>query len=229
MLKEKSDTSFHEEAAVRPSRWAQVCRVLWKIIAVLGTAVLLSALASIIATWLTSSKGMIPADSPLWQLLAAWPITLSAGCCLCLLATLIGVLSRRHTHETISLSEQNRIRMLQRLEHTYRKLLEQSLEGAAWVELGLTQKPDAVLTTAHLLLRLPDQPERDLPPGTSILRVYRQVQGELLVLGKPGAGKSTLLLSLAQQLVEEAEDDTSLPLPVILPLSSWAIKRQPLQ
>ncbi len=226
---EVHDPASHEEAAVRRPRWAQVFRVLWKIIAALGTTVVLGAVASIIATVLTSSQGSIPATSPLRQLLAAWPITLLAGCCLLLLALLIWLLSRWHTHEAVLLSEQNRTRMLQRLRRTYHDLLVQSLEGAVWVELGFKQKPDAVLTSAHLLLRLPDQPERNLPPGTSILQVYMEAEGELLILGKPGAGKSTLLLALAQQLVEQAQDNVTQPLPVILPLSSWATKRRPLQ
>ena len=51
---------------------------------------------------------------------------------------------------------------------------------------------------------------------------------ELLLQGEPGAGKSTLLLELALTLVEQAALDHSQPLPVIVPLSSWASKRQPL-
>jgi hypothetical protein len=49
------------------------------------------------------------------------------------------------------------------------------------------------------------------------------------VLGEPGAGKSTLLLELAFDLVQQAERDYSLLLPVIVPLSSWASQRQPLE
>lgn len=228
MPEQKSDTPSHE-ATTRPPWWARVCRVLRKFITILSTAVLLGAVASIIATWLTSSKGVIPADSPLRQLLAAWPITLLAGCCLSLLTTLIWVLSRWPPRQTISLSEQNRTRMLQRLEYTYRDLLAQSLEGAVWMELELAEKPGAVLTTAQIMLPLLDQLEHDLPRGISILRVYTEAQGELLILGRPGAGKSTLLLSLARQLVGQARHDATQPLPVILPLASWAMKRHLLQ
>src|SRR5262249_22968220 len=46
--------------------------------------------------------------------------------------------------------------------------------------------------------------------------------------GAPGAGKSTLLVELAQQLVTRADADETHPLPVVLPLSSWAVKRPPL-
>src|SRR5258708_3965916 len=48
MLKEQLDTPSHGEVAICPSRWARVCCALRKIIAVLGTTVLLGAVASII-------------------------------------------------------------------------------------------------------------------------------------------------------------------------------------
>jgi predicted NACHT family NTPase len=75
---------------------------------------------------------------------------------------------------------------------------------------------------ASLSLRLPDQPEQLLPPHTSIVQAYELAQQELLILGEPGAGKSTQLLELAYHLVEQAEHDATHPLPVLLPLSSWA-------
>lgn len=61
-----------------------------------------------------------------------------------------------------------------------------------------------------------------LPSHASIADAYNLAQQELLILGEPGAGKSTLLLELAHHLVEQAEQDVSQPLPVLLPLSSWA-------
>src|SRR5712692_5371786 len=115
--------------------------------------------------------------------------------------------------------------MVRRLRLRYRQLLEQTLQGAALLELGLSHKSDALSSTAALALRLPHQPERLLSPGTSLLSVYDEAEQELLILGEPGAGKSTLLLELAQRLVERAEQEQSHPLPMILPLSSWAVKK----
>lgn len=227
--RQSCDASSYKELPVHSLWLTHLYRMLWKAIAVLGTTVLLGAAASITATWLTSSKGELPADFLLRQLLAAWLILLIVGCSLLLLALLIRTLSRWHSYGSALFSEQSRTRMLQRLEHTYRHLLEQSFEGAVRVELKLIQKPDMVLTAAQHLPGLPKQPERDLSPGTSILQAYAEAQRELLILGEPGAGKSTLLLELAQQLVEYAQADATQPLPVILPLSSWAIKRQSLQ
>ena len=39
--------------------------------------------------------------------------------------------------------------------------------------------------------------------------------GELLLLGEPGAGKTTLLLELARTLLDRAEQDEALPIPVV--------------
>ncbi len=122
----------------------------------------------------------------------------------------------------------DRERMLGRLRKTYRSLLVDSLYGITWMVLGLANKPDAVRNASHLLLRLPERNEQILPSGTSILYAYEQAQEELLILGAPGAGKSTLLLDLALQLVEHADADETHPLPIILPLSSWAVQQSPL-
>jgi hypothetical protein len=116
-------------------------------------------------------------------------------------------------------------RMLRRLKRSYKELLDQSLHGIAWVELGLSSKPEMVSNVANLLFRLPQGGERLLPPGTSILDAYDEAEGELLIFGVPGAGKSTLLLDMAQQLVTRALADPAQPLPIILQLSSWAVSR----
>ena len=127
-----------------------------------------------------------------------------------------------------SIEEQNREQMLKRLRHNYEEMFAQSLQGVTQIELRLADKPDVVQNAATLLFRTATHADRLLPPGTSILHVYDEATNALLILGKPGAGKSTLLVELARQLVERAETDETYPLPVILPLSSWAVKRPPL-
>ncbi len=130
---------------------------------------------------------------------------------------------------TSALQNQNRTRMLRRLRRSYSDLLSQSLQGAAWMKLGLSQKPNAVQNTITLLLQHSLRAEKLFPPGTSVLSAYDEAEHELLILGEAGAGKSTLLLNLAQQLVVRAEQDEAHPLPVILPLSSWATRQPQLQ
>jgi hypothetical protein len=116
-------------------------------------------------------------------------------------------------------------RMLRRLRRSYKDLLDQSLHGIAWMELGLATRPDAVTNATTLLLKLPQRGERVLAPGASILDAFDEAEGELLILGAPGAGKSTLLLDLASSLVDRALTHDSHPLPIILRLSSWALGR----
>ena len=119
--------------------------------------------------------------------------------------------------------------MLRRLRVRYEQILAQSLQGVVQLELSLAERPTAVQNMVGIVLRLPDQTEQPLPLHTSIVHAYELAQQELLILGEPGAGKSTLLVELAQHLAEQAEQHTDLPLPMVVPLSSWATKRRPLQ
>ncbi len=219
--------SDEASGSVRPW-WVSPCRLLWKVFGALGTVVLVPLVVNVLSTWLTSSKGIIPADSPFAEIVARWQLTLAVSSWLFLLAILTFVLSRWpvYTAAVPSLQkQQNRAYMLQRLRYSYGELMAQSLQGFAWLELGLAHRPNAVQNAATLLLRQSNQPERMLPSGTSIVQVYEEAKQELLILGEPGTGKSTLLLQLAQHLVEQAEQDRTNPLPAIIPLSSWAVKR----
>ena len=119
--------------------------------------------------------------------------------------------------------------MLQKV-HTFwiTGVLEQSLDGAVLITLGLHEQPDAVANPWELVLQQPDQPAHLLPPGTHITQIYDTTSGELLILGEPGSGKTTLLLELARDLIDRAMQDETHPLPVVFNLSSWVVKRQPL-
>lgn len=128
-----------------------------------------------------------------------------------------------------TLQQQNRIRMLQRLQRSYNDLMQQSLQGIAWLELRLTKMPAAVQNVSSFFFRGSRSTEQLLPSGVSIQQIYDEAAQELLILGEPGVGKSILLLHLAQQLVVRAEAEENFPLPILLPLSSWAIKRLPLR
>jgi hypothetical protein len=96
------------------------------------------------------------------------------------------------------------------------------------VELGLERKLDAVEHPIDLLGQQYDPTPRPLPLGTPISAVYDEFCGELLILGAPGAGKTTLLLELAQSLLNRVDRREFDLLPIILNLSSWAVRRLPL-
>jgi GTPase SAR1 family protein len=107
--------------------------------------------------------------------------------------------------------------------------LDRSLGTVARMELGLAERPGAVSNQLRAILRRPDEPDRPLPRGTSIRRVFQQLGGQMLILGSPGAGKTTLLLELARSLLDEAGPQPDAPMPVVLHLSTWAIARRPLR
>jgi hypothetical protein len=113
------------------------------------------------------------------------------------LRRLLGLPTTRKPAPPSPLQNQNRIRMLRRLRRSYTDLMNQSLQGAAWLELGLAENPDAVQNAANFLLHSEGRIAQPLAPFTSITEVYDAAEHELLILGEPGAGKSTLLLDLA--------------------------------
>jgi eukaryotic-like serine/threonine-protein kinase len=136
-------------------------------------------------------------------------------------------LQRDTNQSTLTLSNQNRQRMLARVYVFWIKgVLEQSLHGAAIIALGLKEQPDALAHPWHLVFQPPDQSPCPLPPGTRITQVYDEAGGELLILGEPGSGKTTLLLEIARDLLDRAKADETHPMPVVFNLSSWATKRQ---
>jgi hypothetical protein len=106
--------------------------------------------------------------------------------------------------------------------------LKQSLFREVRILLGLNERPEAVMRPFDLLVQRPDQGDRPLPAGMRVLDVYDSMDQSLLILGAPGAGKSTLLLELASDLLDRATREPAHPIPVVLPLSTWAASRKPL-
>jgi DNA polymerase III delta prime subunit len=124
-------------------------------------------------------------------------------------------------------AQRNRRAMLQLVRNTWVKgVLEQSLHGAAMIELGLEERADAVERPWDMVLQRSDQPNRPLPPSTKIVDVFDEMNRALLILGEPGSGKTTMLLELARDTIARAEDDLTQPIPAVFNLSSWADKRQ---
>jgi hypothetical protein len=101
--------------------------------------------------------------------------------------------------------------------------LQPSIQGLDAISFGWKDYPDAIsdLTEGIEALAV------ELDPSYERLRttpIYEEM-GEgrtLLILGSPGAGKTIALLQLAKRLIERSEKDLSLPIPVVLNLSSWA-------
>ena len=121
----------------------------------------------------------------------------------------------RSEHLLQSIEKRNRQSMLGLVRTKWiTSVLEKSLQGHVFITLSLHKQTD--------------QSEHPLSPGTRITQVYDDASGKLLILGEPGTGKTTLLLVLARDLLDRAEIDDTLPMPVVFNLSSWAVKMQSL-
>ncbi len=128
-----------------------------------------------------------------------------------------------------SLQRQNRAVLLKRVRTIWIKgLLENSLHQAAWIDWHLQEQPDALENPWRFQVQELDHTPRALPVGASIVEIYDEAEGELLILGESGSGKTTLLLQLARTLLDRAEADERQRMPIVFNLSSWAQKKETL-
>lgn len=107
-------------------------------------------------------------------------------------------------------------------------VLESSLHGKLLIELGLEERLNAVERPWNLVWSEGENEQKTLPVGAKVIDKFEEL-GEgrsLLILGEPGAGKTTTLLELARDLIEKAELNLTLPIPVIFNLSSWVNIKQ---
>src|SRR5689334_22561079 len=69
-------------------------------------------------------------------------------------------------------------------------VLERSGLGAARLDFGKTSQPDAVVHPWDSAVADVAGTVQPLPPGTSMLDLFEQMDRALLILGAPGAGKT---------------------------------------
>jgi serine/threonine protein kinase len=125
--------------------------------------------------------------------------------------------------------ERNRQAMLQNVRTFWVEgVLEQSLYNAVWIELGMSERAQAVENPWQTVLKMPNAHDETLPAGTTISETFDRLQGKLLILGQPGSGKTATLLTLTRDLLDRAEWDSAHPMPVVFNLSSWAYERKSL-
>lgn len=101
--------------------------------------------------------------------------------------------------------------------------------GDIWLDLPAGQRSDAVQPTIPRNVHHPDFESFALGSGVPVGDVFNRLGKELLILGEPGSGKTITLLELAQTLIARAEADSTLPVPVVLNLASWAEKQPPFE
>jgi eukaryotic-like serine/threonine-protein kinase len=123
--------------------------------------------------------------------------------------------------ETETVEQRNRRIMLGHVENFWVKgILEKSLHGAALLELGIREDPDA-LNYPWAIKR--EATSETLPLSMSMLEIFHEIGmgRSLLILGSPGSGKTTMLLELTRQLIKCAREDATEPIPVVFNLASW--------
>lgn len=137
----------------------------------------------------------------------------------------LGVLGKQRPAISTEQLKRNRRQILARVRRDWIKgVLHNSLYSVARLELGLETKPDAIQRVSLKVQRF-EKPAEVLPPGTSLLSIFDEELGQMLILGAPGSGKTTLLLELCQELLDRAERDEVHPIPMVFNLASWAIER----
>jgi len=107
-------------------------------------------------------------------------------------------------------------------------VLEKSVHEAALLELGMELREEAIANPWRMVLEGPDQPREVIPRERKIKDIFDESNRLLLILGEPGSGKTTTLLQLARDLIAEVNQAFTQPVPVILNLSTWTNKKQPL-
>jgi enoyl-CoA hydratase/carnithine racemase len=81
----------------------------------------------------------------------------------------------------------NRSRMLARMQSEVRGRLDDVLHGAAWIELGLEHRPDAVPARRGQIIREHASPESSPLSVADVVDAFDEFDGELLILGAAGA------------------------------------------
>jgi hypothetical protein len=214
-------------ASARSSWRRRAFHWLWRGLCFFWGVVVVGVLINVASTWLTSSPTWFP-GTPVGWMLAHLLLTGVLVGILLVLTFLVGSVEYSVSPHTPSLSptQHNRRILLKILHSQYTK--SQPLRGQTAISLTLRETFGVTHSPSHLPQRHEDRSGQHPLEGTSLLSFYEESGNGLLLLGEPGAGKSALLLDLARALLERARQDETHPMPVLLPLSSWATSHQPL-
>jgi len=103
--------------------------------------------------------------------------------------------------------------------------------AAAWIEgvlkTTLDEKIDLRMARdshrpTNLVYHRPQSVDRPLATGQRLSGLFAAASNLLLILGAPGSGKTITLLQLLEELLQQARQDGSAPIPLLFNLSSFA-------
>ena len=195
-------------------------------------AVVSACLASALSVTVGVAVGVLPKS---WRpyLWLAWPISAA----LAVAYALVMACKDGHGSDGPGLLYARR-QLLKRVEENWvTNVLQSSLYHQARLELGLVTK----IEEPHpwrLESAVPRGKPELVAPGTPLGSVFEHLDQAMLILGAPGSGKTTTMLELLCSLLEQTraelaqahhDRDCTLPIPVVLPLASWTLRREPLE
>ncbi|MFC1961405.1 TIR domain-containing protein, partial [Chloroflexota bacterium] len=128
-----------------------------------------------------------------------------------------------HKEAPARLPQSDRAKLAALVSRDVKHKLTNDLFNHILIELDMDRADDALNLAQpfHRKLSIQNKTET-LPTSAQIGSVFvDQVAEQLLILGAPGAGKTTALYTLAETLVQRAQDSEAWPVPVILNLASW--------
>ena len=115
------------------------------------------------------------------------------------------------------MADGDRRKMLKRVRHQVEDLLSQPEKEPDPIPLGLDARQELVEGGRKLF----EDRVAGLPQPPPAVTVFEIAQEALLILGGSGAGKSRLLTELAKDLLDRADRDPALEVPVLINLVSW--------